>query len=140
MNFVGCLLSLSDREKFQDLLTLMMKKLTEALNNGQEAEAVELLIELAETDLSFFRKQIVDVLGAMLQIAEADRIVFEEGTRHLKIEFVITLAESRERALGMIRKLPQFINRLFGVLLKMLLDIDDEVVWHRAEVEHEAAG
>lgn len=64
--------------KFQDLLTLMMKKLTEALNNGQEAttpEALELLIELAETDLSFFRKQIVDVLGAMLQIAEADRIV-----------------------------------------------------------------
>lgn len=121
----------------------MMKKLTEALNNGQEAttpEALELLIELAETDLSFFRKQIVDVLGAMLQIAEADRIVFEEGTRHLKIEFVITLAESRERALGMIRKLPQFINRLFGVLLKMLLDIDDEVVWQRAEVEHEAAG
>lgn len=56
----------------------MMKKLTEALNNGQEAttpEALELLIELAETDLSFFRKQIVDVLGAMLQIAEVDRIV-----------------------------------------------------------------
>lgn len=53
---------------------------------------------------------------------------------------MITLAESRERALGMIRKLPQFINRLFGVLLKMLLDIDDEVVWQRAEVEHEAAG
>lgn len=63
------------RQASKDLLTLMMKKLTEALNNGQEAEAVELLIELAETDLSFFRKQIVDVLGAMLQIAEADRIV-----------------------------------------------------------------
>ncbi|WMV06769.1 hypothetical protein MTR67_000154 [Solanum verrucosum] len=66
------------RQASKDLLTLMMKKLTEALNNGQEAttpEALELLIELAETDLSFFRKQIVDVLGAMLQIAEADRIV-----------------------------------------------------------------
>ncbi|KAK4736398.1 hypothetical protein R3W88_000095 [Solanum pinnatisectum] len=124
--FLKTLSNCSPNVDFQDLLTLMMKTLTEALNNGQEAttpEALELLIELAETDLRFFRKQIVDVLGAIL----------EEGTRHLKIEFVITLAEPREKVLGMIRKLPQFINRLFGVLLKMLLDIDDEVVWHRAE-------
>ncbi|KAK1402724.1 hypothetical protein POM88_002329 [Heracleum sosnowskyi] len=46
----------------------------------------------------------------MLQIAEAETL--EEGTRHLAIEFVIILAEAREKAPGMMRKLPQFITRM----------------------------
>nr|CAD1840413.1 unnamed protein product [Ananas comosus var. bracteatus] len=75
----------------------------------------------------------------MLQVAEAeDRL--EEGTRHLAVEFVVTLAEARERAPGMMRKFPQFVGRLFAVLMKMLLDIEDEPAWHSAEVEEEDAG
>lgn len=119
----------------------MMRTLTEALNSGQEAtaqEALELLIELAGTEPRFLRRQIVDVVGAMLQIAEAESL--EEGTRHLAIEFVITLAEARERAPGMMRKLPQFISRLFAILMKMLLDIEDDPAWHSAETEDEDAG
>ncbi|RZC77742.1 hypothetical protein C5167_002029 [Papaver somniferum] len=138
INFVQCLTSLSDRDKFQDLLPVMMKTLTEALNSGQEAtaqEALELLIELAGTEPKFLRRQLVDVVGSMLQIAEAESL--EEGTRHLAIEFVITLAEARERAPGMMRKLPQFISRLFAILMKMLLDIEDDPVWHKADTEEE---
>ncbi|KAC4795373.1 hypothetical protein FH972_027224 [Carpinus fangiana] len=48
VNFVQCLLSSSDRDRFQDLLSLMMRTLIEALNWNQEAtalEALELLIE-----------------------------------------------------------------------------------------------
>lgn len=141
INFIQCLSSSSERDRFQDLLPAMMKTLTEALNSGQEAtaqEALELLIELAGTEPRFLRRQLVDVVGAMLQVAEAESL--EEGTRHLAIEFVITLAEARERAPGMMRKLPQFISRLFAILMKMLLDVEDEAVWHSAEAEHEDAG
>ncbi|XP_009791368.1 uncharacterized protein [Nicotiana sylvestris] len=141
INFIQCLSSSSERDRFQDLLPSMMKTLTEALNSGQEAtaqEALELLIELAGTEPRFLRRQLVDVVGAMLQVAEAESL--EEGTRHLAIEFVITLAEARERAPGMMRKLPQFISRLFAILMKMLLDVEDEAVWHSAEAEHEDAG
>nr|GLL21198.1 importin-5-like [Ipomoea trifida] len=141
INFIQCLTSSSDRDRFQDLLPSMMRTLTEALNSSQEAtaqEALELLIELAGTEPRFLRRQLVDVVGAMLQIAEADTL--EKGTRHLAIELVITLAEARERAPGMMRKLPQFISRLFAILLKMLLDIDDEPAWHSAEAEDEDAG
>ncbi|QHN86675.1 importin subunit beta-3-like [Arachis ipaensis] len=74
----------------------------------------------------------------MLQIAEAESL--EEGTRHLAIEFVITLAEARERAPGMMRKLPQFISRMFAILMKMLLDIEDDPAWHSAETGDEDAG
>ncbi|XP_010528743.1 PREDICTED: importin-5-like [Tarenaya hassleriana] len=141
INFIQCLTSASDRDLFQDLLPLMMQTLTEALNSGQEAtaqEALELLIELAGTEPRFLRRQLVEVVGSMLQIAEAESL--EEGTRHLAIEFVITLAEARERAPGMMRKLPQFISKLFQVLMNMLLDIEDDPAWHSAETEDEDAG
>ncbi|GMI97486.1 EMBRYO DEFECTIVE 2734, (karyopherin enabling the transport of the cytoplasmic HYL1 [Hibiscus trionum] len=141
INFIQCLTSSSDRDRFQDLLPAMMRTLTEALNNGNEAtaqEALELLIELAGTEPRFLRRQLVDVVGSMLQIAEAESL--EEGTRHLAIEFVVTLAEARERAPGMMRKLPQFISRLFAILMKMLLDIEDDAAWHTAETEDEDAG
>ncbi|KAL1215898.1 Transportin-1 [Cardamine amara subsp. amara] len=141
INFIQCLSKASDRDVFQDLLPLMMQTLTEALNSGQEAtaqEALELLIELAGTEPRFLRRQIVEIVGSMLQIAEAESL--EEGTRHLAIEFVITLAEARERAPGMIRKLPQFISKLFSVLMNMLLDIEDDPAWHSAENEDEDAG
>ena len=131
----------SDRDRFQDLLPLMMQTLTEALNSGQEAtaqEALELLIELAGTEPRFLRRQIVEVVGSMLQVAEAESL--EEGTRHLAIEFVVTLAEARERAPGMMRKLPQFVRRLFGVLMNLLLDVEDDPTWHSAEPENEDAG
>ncbi|PQQ18988.1 importin-5-like [Prunus yedoensis var. nudiflora] len=141
VNFIQCLTSAAERDRFQDLLPLMMQTLTEALNCGQEAtaqEALELLIELAGTEPRFLRRQLVDVWGSMLQIAEAESL--EEGTRHLAIEFVITLAEARERAPGMMRKLPQFIQRLFAILMNMLLDIEDEPEWHAADTENEDAG
>ncbi|XP_024975878.1 importin-5-like [Cynara cardunculus var. scolymus] len=141
INFIQCLEKASDRDKFHDLLPLMMQTLTEALNSGEEStaqEALELLIELAGTEPRFLRKQIAEVVGAMLQIAEAETL--EEGTKHLAVEFVITLAEARERAPGMIRKLPQFIKRLFEILMKMLLDVEDDPAWYSAEVEHEDAG
>lgn len=141
INFIQCLSGSADRDRFQDLLPAMMTTLTEALNSGQEAtaqEALELLIELAGTEPRFLRRQIVDVVGAMLQIAEAESL--EEGTRHLAIEFVITLAEARERAPGMMRKMPQFISRLFAILMKMLLDIEDDPAWHTADTEDEDAG
>ncbi|GJZ65987.1 importin-5-like protein [Tanacetum coccineum] len=141
INFIQCLESGNDRDRFQDLLPGMMLCLTEALNGGNEAtaqEALELLIELAGTEPRFLRRQLVEVVGSMLQIAEAESL--EEGTRHLAIEFVITLAEARERAPGMMRKLPQFISRLFAILMRMLLDIEDEAAWHSAENEDEDAG
>ncbi|KAL7199209.1 hypothetical protein ACSBR2_021485 [Camellia fascicularis] len=141
INFIQCLSNSSDRDRFQDLLPAMMRTLTEALNCGQEVtaqEALELLIELAGTEPRFLRRQLVDVVGSMLQIAEAETL--EEGTRHLAVEFVITLAEARERAPGMMRKLPQFISRLFAILMKMLLDMEDDPAWHSADSEDEDAG
>ena len=140
-NFVQTLETAQDRERFQDLLPGMLQTLSLALNNSEEAtaqEALEMFIEVAGTEPRFLRRQLAEVVGNMLQIAEATEL--EEGTRHLAVEFLITLAEARERAPGMMRKLPQFISRLFATLMKMLLDIEDDPQWYSADTEEEDSG
>lgn len=57
-----------------------------------------------------------------MQIAEATSL--ENSTRQLAAEFLVTLCEAREKAPGMMRKLPEFIGRLFQCLLNFLLDIE----------------
>ena len=59
---------------------------------------------------------------ARLQIAEASAL--DDATRQLAAELLITLCEAREKAPGMMRKLPQFIGRFFQILLAFLLDIE----------------
>ncbi|GAB4851477.1 Importin-5 [Ancistrocladus abbreviatus] len=144
VNFIQCLNSASDRDRFQDLLPLMMRTLTQALEYGQEPtaqEALELLTDLAGTEPKFFKYELVEVVGSILEIAEAES--FQEGTRHLAIEFIITLAESSrddEEVADTLSELPQFSHRLYSTLMKMLLDIEDDPTWHSADWEHMDAG
>jgi len=138
---VQSLESSQDRDLFQDLLPGMVQTLTRALEIHEEAiaqEALEMLIEVAGTAPQFLRKQLAEVVRSMLQIADSESL--EEGIRHLALEFLITLSEARERAPGMMRKLPQFIGRLFAILVNLLLDVEDVSAWHTAETEDEDAG
>ncbi|KAH9315236.1 hypothetical protein KI387_023863 [Taxus chinensis] len=139
--FVQSLESSQDRDLFEDLLLGMMQTLNRALELHEEVvaqEALEMLIEVAGTAPQFFRKQLPEVVSSMLQIAEAESL--EDGMRHLALEFLVTLSEARERAPGMMRKLPHFIAKLFAILVNLLLDIEDASAWHTAEIENEDAG
>ncbi|KAF8681903.1 hypothetical protein HU200_045352 [Digitaria exilis] len=141
ISLIQSLPSAGARDQFQDLLPAMMRALAESLNCGNEGsaqEALEMMIELAGSEPRFLRRQLPDVIASMLQIAEAPGL--EDGTRHLAVEFVVTLAEARERAPGMMRKLPRYVGRLFAVLMTMLLDVQDEPAWHAAVSEEEDAG
>ncbi|GJN23631.1 hypothetical protein PR202_gb11295 [Eleusine coracana subsp. coracana] len=141
ISIIQSLPSAADRDQFQDLLPAMMRALAESLNCGNEGsaqEALEMMIELAGAEPRFLRRQLPDVVASMLQIAEASGL--EDGTRHLAVEFVVTLAEARDRAPGMMRKLPRYVGRLFAVLMTMLLDVHDEPAWHAAMLEEEDAG
>ena len=61
-------------------------------------------------------------LSCPLQISEATEL--EDSTRQLATEFLVTLCEAREKAPGMMRKLPQHLARLFQCLVFFLLDIE----------------
>nr|XP_016444048.1 PREDICTED: importin-5-like isoform X4 [Nicotiana tabacum] len=141
--FIQSVSSSNEKERFQDLLPGMMKTMTDALTHGKEKVAaardvLNLFIELAQNEPNFFRTQLTVVVGSILEIAEDEKL--EEVTRHLAVEFLITLVEARERAPGMMRKLPSFSRKCFAILLKLLLDIKDDPAWHSAETEHEHTG
>ncbi|KAL4452685.1 hypothetical protein ABPG75_008347 [Micractinium tetrahymenae] len=140
--FISELESADDRDKFQGTLPALLACIGRALNEGDESaaqEAIEMFIEIAEAHPRFLRKQLPEVVGAMLQIAETETL--DAGVRTLAAEFLVTLCEAREKAPGMMRKLPQFADRLFKCLVGFLLDIEDHPQWHAAEDEkHEHEG
>jgi len=134
--FIGCLYKQSDREKFQAMVPLLLGVLSDALNAGDEVAAnvaVERLIEVADEHPRFLRRQINEVAGAMIKIAEAQSL--DDGTRRLAAEFLVTLCEAREKAPGMMRKLPQLVQQLFNCCVMFLLEIEDDPEWHTAEDE-----
>ena len=137
--FVESLENPTDRGKFQDLLPAMLATLGGALQGGDEADAQEalgLFVELAGSDPRFVRKHLSHVVEAMMTVAEHDDL--EDGTRHLATEFLVTLTEARDRAPpGMMRKLPNFVPRLFNCLCAFLLDVEDEEEWHTCEKEED---
>ena len=73
------------------------------------------------------------------QIARADQL--EDATRQLAAEFLVTLCEAREKAPGMMRKLPNFVPSLFETTMLFLLDVEDDPLWHGADNDqHEEEG
>eukprot|EP00955_Chlamydomonas_euryale_P026549 280183-Chlamydomonas_euryale.AAC.1 len=76
---------------------------------------------------------------AVLQIARAEQL--DDATRQLAAEFLVTLCEAREKAPGMMRKLPNFVPSLFEMLMTFLMDVEDDPLWHSADTDqHEEAG
>ena len=129
------------RNKFQDLIPHMLRCLEAALQSGDENDAqaaLEMFIDVGENQPRFLRKQLVAVVSAVLSVVEMQDLMSD--TRQLASEFLITLAEARDKAPGMMRKLPDFAPRLFQSCVSFLLDIEDEAEWHSALETHENAG
>jgi len=129
------------RNKFQDLIPHMLRCLEAALQSGDENDAqaaLEMFIDVGENQPRFLRKQLVAVVSAVLSVVEMQDLMSD--TRQLASEFLITLAEARDKAPGMMRKLPDFAPRLFQTSVSFLLDIEDEAEWHSALETHENAG
>ncbi|KAK6802340.1 hypothetical protein RDI58_000120 [Solanum bulbocastanum] len=116
----------------------MLRALTDAVRNDAVQNMLNLFIELAKKEPRFFRRQLVDVVSDMFEIAE-DKSV-KEKTKHLAVEFVLTLVEAKKKAPGMMKKLLFFTNTCFAMILKLLLDIEDEPSWYSTDSEHEYAG
>lgn len=132
----------SDRNKFQDLIPVMLQTVSNILSTEEQdsaEEALEAFIEIAEAHPTFLRRQLDVVVNNMLQVAQSPQ--FPEGIRQLAAEFLVCLCEAREKAPGMMRKLPQYISQLFSCMLLFLLDVTDEAEWHQADSEqYEAEG
>ncbi|KAK9911383.1 hypothetical protein M0R45_035299 [Rubus argutus] len=140
INFIGCLTSFEYKGMFKDVLIAMTRTLIDTLNykgnEGMVQEAIKLFIELAATEPRLLTKQIV---LTMLQIAGAIEVL-KQGTRHLAVECLMTLAEARDPALWIMRNSREFIIALFPILMRMVSDINDDPLWHKAETDDDDVG
>ncbi|OIT34177.1 hypothetical protein A4A49_19073 [Nicotiana attenuata] len=137
-----CVSNSNQKERFQELLPALLRRLTDTLSNSDEEVAAHdvliLFMEFARDEPRFLRRQLMDLVSTMFEIAEDERL--KEGTRNLAVGILITLVQTRKRAPGMIKRLPLFISRCFALLLKLLLDVKDDPAWHSVEIMKDDTG
>eukprot|EP00898_Chlorokybus_atmophyticus_P005983 jgi/Chlat1/6386/Chrsp44S05759 len=129
-------LALEDPMQLRDLLPAILAALAATLNSRDEAsaqEALESLVDVAGQEPQFFKRQAAETIGAMLSIGEATTL--EEGTRQLAVEMVVTLAEARDKAPGLVRRQQGAVARLFECLMGLLTNVEDDESWHAADDE-----
>jgi importin-5 len=93
----------ADHNKLQNLLNLFHCVIIEALVKKEidvVQKMLELLINSTGTQPNFFCNFVRDTNIVMDILAIAENGQLEEGTRHLALEYVITLAEARKPATG----------------------------------------
>ncbi|XP_019259685.1 PREDICTED: importin-5-like isoform X2 [Nicotiana attenuata] len=143
INLIQCVSSSNEKERFQDLLPGVLRTLADTLSNGGDEDAacyvLAFLKDLAKNEPRFLRRQLVVVVGSILDIAEDEKL--QEGTRHGAVEFLVTLVEaSWEKTPGMMKRLLSFISRCLTVLVNLLADMKDEPDWHSAETKYDSTG
>ncbi|GFY87610.1 hypothetical protein Acr_05g0012490 [Actinidia rufa] len=106
-------------------------------NDEDNAQKVlEEMIVLAGAKTGFLIILIDHLVESMLLVTEVKGA--EDKTRELAIEFVLTVAEDGNQGCGMIVKLNKRITRLLGIVIKMLVFIEDDLSWHKAGDENNA--
>mmetsp|Transcript_5010 Transcript_5010/g.15027 ORF Transcript_5010/g.15027 Transcript_5010/m.15027 type:complete len:1089 (+) Transcript_5010:98-3364(+) len=118
-------------KNFGELIPLMMKPISDALNARDEINArlcLELLIESLETEPKCWRKFLPQVSQLMLQIASTEAL--EDGTRQLGMEFLVTAVEVLP---NQCKKMGNFVQQVFPVALNMMLEVEDDPDWYERD-------
>lgn len=112
-SLVQSLPSSADRNKFQILVPSFHHVIVKVLTENEITvvpKMLELLIDFAEAVPNFFRSFVKDTNIVLDVLAVAENGHLEEGTRHLALEFVITLAEAKKLASGTLLPIIFFIS------------------------------
>ena len=113
----------------------MLRAISDALTSGDEAEvrsALEVFVEVAESQPKFLKRNIVDCVQAMIVISSNTDL--EDATRHLALEFLLTIAEN---APAQAKKIGTFCHQVVPVALGMMLEIECDSPEELAQWEQE---
>ncbi|CAH0478879.1 unnamed protein product [Peronospora belbahrii] len=105
-------------------------------------EALEVLIEVVEPHAAFFKPRLRDFVETMVQIADApkeesdDNNVMPDGCRQLAMEFLVSLAEQAPARCRRLAK-NMFVQTVYPVAFKMMLELHDIDTWDVANCEDE---
>lgn len=134
-SFLVALTEAASRAPFQELVPFMLQAIADSLAKNAETEcrdALEVFVEIAESQPKFLKKHIQACVGGMMQIAENKEL--EDATRQLALEFVLTTAENNPQAA---KKMEGFCQAGVGVALGMMLEIECDTQEELTEWENE---
>ncbi|CAN8065208.1 unnamed protein product [Agarophyton chilense] len=125
--------------EFVDLIPLMLQPVQRAVANGNEDDAksaIEMLIEVVESEPSFYKKDLPNVCSIMLEVCQKTSSSAEGGPRQVSLEFLVSIAEKLPTQC---RKMGTFVNNVFPVALQMMLEIEDDRDWYEQEDEDDTS-
>lgn len=125
--------------EFVDLVPLMLRPVQQAVSAGNEDEArqaIELLIDVVESEPKFWRKDLPAVCTLMLNIASNGDLSDESSPRQMALEFLVSVAEKLP---SQCRKMGTFVRNVFPVSLQMMLAREDDQEWYEQEVEEDTS-
>ena len=80
-----------------------------------------MFVEIAESQPTFLKKHVQGCVTGMINIAS--NLELEDSTRHLALEFLLTVAEQTPTVA---RKLTGFCAAVVPVALQMMLDVEGD--------------
>eukprot|EP00047_Mylnosiga_fluctuans_P003070 m.227329 g.227329 ORF g.227329 m.227329 type:complete len:1114 (+) comp11571_c0_seq1:98-3439(+) len=119
------------RGPFVSLIPVVLQVVNLCLERGKIDGAqicLEALIDLAETEPKFFRTMLRDVVQSMALMASNTQL--DDGCRTLALEVVVSLTD---QAPGMMRKMPDFVQTVIPVCLKMMMELEMDDDWSRTD-------
>lgn len=137
-----CLLNLLDStlcSQFVDLVPLMIRPVQTSMERGDDDDArlaIELLIDVVESEPKFWKKDLPDVCQLMLNVASNTNLDDEGSPRQMALEFLVSIAEKLP---SQCRKMGTFVRSVFPVGLQMMLDREDNADWYEQDGEEDVA-
>lgn len=137
-----CLLNLLESylcNQFVDLVPLMLRPVQEsvaAFDEDEARQAIELLIDVVESEPKFWRKDLATVCNLMLRVASNTDLCDELNPRQMALEFLVSVAEKLPTQC---RKMGTFVRSVFPVGLQMMLDREDDPEWYEQEEEEDSS-
>jgi len=125
----------AERQPFQELVPAMLQTIADALTASEEEQcrdALEVFVEIAESQPTFLKKHVQGCVTGMINIAS--NLELEDSTRHLALEFLLTVAEQTPTVA---RKLTGFCAAVVPVALQMMLDVEGDTAEELQEWEEE---
>ena len=137
-----CLLNLLESSlcnAFVDLVPLMLRPVQQTVAAGNEEDAraaIELLIDVVESEPKFWRKDLPAVCQLMLEVAKNTNLSDESSPRQMALEFLVSVAEKLP---SQCRKMGTFVQNVFPVGLEMMLELEDDRDWYEQEEEEDTS-
>jgi importin-5 len=122
----ACIVSARDegaRETFKPALQLIIRTLGNALNQGDELDAVtimEYLVNIAQHQPMFFKGSMDHIVEAMVTVAASQGLDFP--TRSIAVELMVTLTET---APALARRCTGLVNGLVPLAMNLMLELEE---------------